>query len=541
MLCEIVCEQFCQKKIELNDGLSVILGTKTGNNSIGKSTLMLIIDYVFGGNKYSESKDILDQVGDHEICFKFRFSQQDYYFARSFVNRDQVWRCNSDYSHNTVIKKNEFCNWLAQQYEIDLYKLSFRDAAGRFIRAYGKDNCDEKHPLNAVPSEPGEKAVIALLKIFDRYKSIYTLEERAKQSRESLQSYKKAQKYQFVEKVSKEQYNKNTKEINRLKTEVERLVADLSSGLLDTDAVLSERAIELKNQLSHARRMRNRIASRLSIIDTNSDYSFSMSAKTVSELKRFFPGVDIEHIERIEDFHRKISQVFRSELYQEKKKLQMQLDEIDSCIDYLKNELMGIIQNPNIPKCILQKHADAVKAIERMRRENESYEAQLELSAAKRADEESLLTAKKNELGIVETKINVEMARINGLLYIDKYNSPVLHFTDKSYVFFTPDDTGTGIAFKGLAVYDLAIMHLTKIPVLVHDSVVLKQISDDALENIITQYCQCNKQVIIALDKHSSYSEKTASMLEEHCVLQLKSGGGELFGRFWGKSDNEGR
>ena len=53
MLHEIYCEQFHQKRIVFNPGLSVVLGTNTGDNSIGKSTFLLIVDYVFGGSTYA--------------------------------------------------------------------------------------------------------------------------------------------------------------------------------------------------------------------------------------------------------------------------------------------------------------------------------------------------------------------------------------------------------------------------------------------------------------------------------------------------------
>ncbi len=76
---------------------------------------------------------------------------------------------------------------------------------------------------------------------------------------------------------------------------------------------------------------------------------------------------------------------------------------------------------------------------------------------------------------------------------------------------------------KGLVVYDLAVLSLTKLPLLVHDSVVLKQISDDAIEKIIELYSSCGKQVIIALDKQDSYSEKTSRLLGESAVLRLVS------------------
>lgn len=108
-----------------------------------------------------------------------------------------------------------------------------------------------------------------------------------------------------------------------------------------------------------------------------------------------------------------------------------------------------------------------------------------------------------------------------------------------NYTFHTPEDTGTGIAFKGLVVFDLAMMHLAKLPILVHDSLILKQISDDAIENILAQYSACVKQIIIALDKQDSYSTRTATELEEHTVLRLAPDGNELFGRLWSKYANE--
>ena len=59
MLAEICCEKFHQKKIVFSDTLNVVLGTNTGDNSIGKSTFMLVIDFAFGGTIYAKANDIL--------------------------------------------------------------------------------------------------------------------------------------------------------------------------------------------------------------------------------------------------------------------------------------------------------------------------------------------------------------------------------------------------------------------------------------------------------------------------------------------------
>ena len=75
MLYEIYCEKFYQKQIIFNSGLNVVLGTNMGDNSIGKSTFLLIVDYVFGGSIYAETKDIIDNIGSHDIFFSFSFFQ----------------------------------------------------------------------------------------------------------------------------------------------------------------------------------------------------------------------------------------------------------------------------------------------------------------------------------------------------------------------------------------------------------------------------------------------------------------------------------
>ena len=127
-------------------------------------------------------------------------------------------------------------------------------------------------------------------------------------------------------------------------------------------------------------------------------------------------------------------------------------------------------------------------------------------------------------------KLSINSRTINDYIYHGTCNSPILNFTKSGYEFFTPDDTGTGIAYKGLVVYDLSVLKLTALPILVHDSIVLKQISDIAIEKILELYQRSNKQVIISLDKHTSYTAASTKVLVENAVLNLAPNGNELFG-----------
>ena len=448
-----------------------------------------------------------------------------------------MWICDDKREQQNSIPLTEYCSWLSKQYGLDLPWLSFRDAVGRYIRAYGKGNCDEKHPLHYVATEPGNKTIIALLKLFDRYSIISEIESQAARSKDALKAYNKAQTLEFVSKIGIREYRKNIAEIERLEAEIQDISSGLEHGLLDVDAAASEHAIHIKNELSRARRLRSNLYSKLSTIDENGNYQFSNTTDTYGELAKYFPQVDLRHIGEIEDFHKKVSTIFKQELNAERKTLLAAIAEYDSIIQGYEAQLKELIQNPQLSRIVLQRHAEALKSIEKMRRDNDAYVKSEELKQQKKQDEERLSNIKSEQLGIIENLLNNEMKRINDLLYKEEYNAPLIHFSDSGYLFTTPNDTGTGIAYKGLVVLDLAMLHLTRLPIVVHDSVVLKQISDDAIESIMNQYVASGKQTIIALDKQQSYTPKTSELLESYSVLKLAPNGSELFGRSWGKKN----
>ena len=57
--------------IRFKKGLNVILGTEDGENSIGKSSAMLAIDFVFGGSTYISSISYIER-GYSDVVTKFQ-------------------------------------------------------------------------------------------------------------------------------------------------------------------------------------------------------------------------------------------------------------------------------------------------------------------------------------------------------------------------------------------------------------------------------------------------------------------------------------
>ena len=84
-----------------------------------------------------------------------------------------------------------------------------------------------------------------------------------------------------------------------------------------------------------------------------------------------------------------------------------------------------------------------------------------------------------------------------------------------------------------MIIYDLAVLNMTNLPILIHDSYLLKQIADMPLEKLLQQYNKSKKQIFIALDKIESYTIESQRILKEKKVLELSDNGNELFGYSW--------
>ena len=90
-----------------------------------------------------------------------------------------------------------------------------------------------------------------------------------------------------------------------------------------------------------------------------------------------------------------------------------------------------------------------------------------------------------------------------------------------------------------MILFDLAVLKLTALPAVAHDSFMLKQIEDSVLEKLLEMYSKSDKQVFIAIDKETSYSDRAQEILNDSAVLRLSADGNELFGRSWDKKNKE--
>ena len=131
MLIEIRCDKFIsngkpREPICFQSGLNVVLGSEAGDNSIGKSTFLMIVDFVFGGNDYvMKSTDVQTNVLEHTIQFAFEFGEVRHYFSRETTNHTVVWKCDSSYEKLEEMRLQDFHQHLRTLYGIDLYGTTF--------------------------------------------------------------------------------------------------------------------------------------------------------------------------------------------------------------------------------------------------------------------------------------------------------------------------------------------------------------------------------------------------------------------------------
>ena len=543
MLSEIRCDAFkshgkMRDAIIFNPGLNTILGGAAANNSIGKSTFLLIVDYCFGGETYGKS-DIKNHVGDHTICFAFEFEGRKFYFSRTVSEKNVVWVCDSNYHQMDTMKLDDFKHFLYEHYCPDVKFATFREIIGRFFRISGKGNDTINNPLNE-SSPKMEPAIVALEKLFGLYEYVGILRKQLKESEDKKKTYAQARKLQLVPYsiTSKKKYDENVDKIKDLEKKVSELTQNIDQELLQKDLQRNDSAAELNSQLQGMKRQYKKLISQYRIVTKNKDESFVITETDLQQLASYFPTVNIKKLEEVESFHRELSGILSSQMSEEAAGLQALIRAATIEIKNLETQLAELGIQLQVPKSFLEQYSDIEREIAGLRSQNEAYDNSEKFKEDVTTIKNDLIESERKILNQIEAKINAQMVRLNDYIYEEKREAPVIRFENgKKYSFDTPRDGGTGTAYKSLVVLDLSILELTDLPAIAHDSSIFKNIGDEPIDRIMELYLKSNKQIFIAFDKEQAYSKNTGRILNNSAVLRLNEGGDELFGFSWAKKE----
>lgn len=142
----------------------------------------------------------------------------------------------------------------------------------------------------------------------------------------------------------------------------------------------------------------------------------------------------------------------------------------------------------------------------------------------------------------IQNDINKELEYLSDAVLGKNIQSVEFYFpTNANYCLGSLLDDGTGTDYTSLILFDLAVLSLSKLPALIHDSYLLSNIRGKRLENLIKTYAEkIEKQIFLSIDETEKLNSDSADLIndENTCVIKLHHGGGELYGYYWGEKQN---
>lgn len=522
MLVEIRSDQFRTKRIGFRKGLNVILGDENATNSIGKSSLMMVIDFAFGGNSLLDhNKDLVKELGHHDYFFSFEFGDDIYRFRRGTYQPDLIYKCNEEYEPMLPITHEEYTAFLKAAYNIEIEDISFRTLVGLYSRVWGKDNLNVHKPLHIIQTQPSRDCVNNLIKTFGRYGSIKELTENLKAKDEEHSALNSAFKNRIIPKIGKLEHKANEDKIAQIEREIDDIKANLAKYATNLAEVVNREVLELKVQKDELLAIKLKLESKLVRVKRNISENRHIKSRHFEGLKKFFPEIDKDRLVNIEEFHNSVAKLLKSELREAEREIEEQLFRINSEISSIDSKMVNTFASIDKPTVIVDRVYDLSNSWRNAKGENDFFESEAALRSAIKSLKENLSDEKNKVLELIQNTLNDGLRRIVTSIFGHERKSPTIQLRESNYSYEVFEDTGTGTAYASLIVLDLTVFETTILPFIAHDSLLFKNIENDSVANLFTIYLNNKKQSFVAIDEIDKYGLETAALLRDRCVIKL--------------------
>ena len=436
MLIEIRCEKFREKSIEFNSCLNVVIGDEKATNSIGKSSFLMVLDFIFGGDSLLDyNSDIVEELGDHDYYFTFNFNDNPFYFRRGTFAPDLVYRCNREYSDIEPISIDEYRAFLKKAYLLDAIDLTFRSVVSLFSRVWGKENADVKQPLHAFKRQKSSDCIDNLLKLYKQYESIKLLSKKVKDLTEKRSAIKSAFKQHLIPKTTKKKYKENILKVSEIDEEIKDIKKNLAKYAINITEIVNREVSELKSEKDTLLRERSKVSVRLDRVRNDLSQNKYIKSKSFSSLLNFFPDVNESRLSEIEEFHSKISKILKKELQESEKELSETLDQIDAAISDLDETLVKTFSSVDQPEIIIDRVHELVNVRSSAAEEIRYFENEERVDDELKNAKKELIFEKSRVLRFVENIINDKTRKFVSKVYSEERRSPILKLSHNSYTF----------------------------------------------------------------------------------------------------------
>lgn len=558
MLVEIYCDKFktggkngeVRPPITFHEGLNAVIGDEDRSNSIGKSTLLMIIDFVFGGKDYiAKCTAVQDNVKEHNICFTLRFEGVEYSFMRNTVKYNKVIKCNRQYiplEGENSMTIDEYTAFLGKMYGMQFEELTWRGLMSKHIRIHGRDTMDASRPLQEAKDGRQTDDIKRYLKQFERYAIVEKQINQAKVAEDEKEAFRKSVSFNHIRMASSnKEYKANKTKIAELQIKENELAENSSKGLLDLSSMQAQQLSELNSNLISYSRQRARVQTQLNSLRREMVEGKKTFKRSYSDLEKFFPGVEFKTIAEIEKFHQVLSKVLQDEFKESEADLATTYIMLGNEIAKIKEQIAKIKNIPNVTQAVLKEYARITTELNNLQAANENYKTfnGLKKTAKDYANARDEIIVK--QLSEIQDIVNNKMKEITTQIVRDKkLISPALHLEKiSSYSFDTKGDDGSGAGQRGLITFDLANMEVSDIPFVIHDADLMDPVEKPILTELIKYYDSVKnqkKQAFVSFRSYEFYAEEIRPTIEKCKVIQLEANGQELFGWAWNKEkENE--
>ena len=524
MLVEVHCEKFRETPICLHAGLNVVMGDNAATNSIGKSTFLMVIDFLMGGDTFIKyNRYVVDELGNHKYFAKYLIDDKTHVFCRETGNPEVVFMCSESYEILEPMEIRKYRKKLNQLYQTENLGLTFRAVVSPFSRVWGKTNLDPKKPLDSHTKSASKDALKYVLKLYERYGALEPLEKDLIEESNKKNALRKAQGQNLIPKISVKQYRINEVNAKAVDDEIADIKSELSKYATNLRELATREVAEIKESKDRLLEARAQLNSRLHRINTSLANNSYIKSRSFHALKDFFPEIDEEKIAEVEGFHSSISKILRNELNLAKQTLQMSLEQVNTELGVLDDKLSLLLKDVENPGLIVDRVYDLARKKQTANIENNYHEKSQELAEKVKNMGVKLNEEKKIQLAMIQVSINGMIQSLSSDIYGPGRKCPYLSFKETNYSFEIFEDTGTGRAYSNLVLLDLAILNTSRLPFVVHDSLLFKNVENDAVSKMFAKYIQLERQAFVSIDEIDKYGTDTAAIIEQNTVLRLSN------------------
>lgn len=546
--------------IDLHAGLNIVEGADEAQNSIGKSTLLQIIDFVYAGGDFLKSDAVLlpQAVGHQTICFSLHLCGKDHHFSRTtdrhgFVTRyrDPMWK-----QAEEELSLYDYQSFLLEQYALQQTGGTWRELVGRFSRVDERDIALLDRPLAAAAGASDTDGAKALLELFGAYDEIEHLQYRYDQVNKevsTLNAMAKGKYSNYIKLTTKKERDTAHRELLEARIEAKQLRTHADLDLFQTEQKARQEQALKRARMRPLVQELDAINSRLAIVEATLSGKTRITTRDLEEFYEFFPDANRESLETIEYYHHQLTGILEEQLREQQRHYLAQATKLKLVIDNFKAQILALGESVSLDDETYDQSARVQARIDRLDEQIRTFDHNEELKAERKKLKQDIAEVIPRLLGELTGTINAQMKTINDALYPNKHRkSPLFSFKAAtkgvSYSFDHNGDRGSGAKAKNLIVFDLAVLTTTPLPFIIHDSAIIKPVAFAPVRELLNVYAHTSaltsgahepKQVFFSFDATKAYGTGAEHTVAENQIIHLGEDAEALYGFTW-NTEEEG-